>query len=167
MRANFKPTQGVPEVYAMNYWWIWKEAWMCLSLWSWVVFSQETVGNHCGLGNQLLDFPALPGRCEMVRSFSLTQILTITEGSCCDKDEHFHFPLVLLLGLFALINSIQQGIILLIAEANSCLLKASVMHLFPVLVLTFSWLLKEKRIITGHCHHPLGMLMYIINVGGN
>lgn len=57
--------------------------------------------------------------------------------ACCDKDEHFHFPVVFLLGLFVLINSILQGFILLIAVANSWLLNASVMQLAFVFSTSF------------------------------
>lgn len=64
---------------------------------------------------------------------------------CCDKDEHFHFSVVLLFGLFALINSIQQGIILLIAVANSWLLKASVMQLAFVFSTSFNFFLTTDR----------------------
>lgn len=43
--------------------------------------SQEIEGNHCGLGNQLLDFPAFPGKCLVVLTIT-ERILTIPEGNC-------------------------------------------------------------------------------------
>lgn len=83
----------------------------------------------------------------------MTQILTIMKetAACCDKDEHFRFPVVL---LFALINSIQQGIILLIAVANSCLLKASVMRLAFGFSTSFNFFLTTNREKNNYCILP-------------
>lgn len=53
--------------------------------------------------------------------------------------------MVLLLGLFALINRILQGIILLIAVANNWLLKASAMQLAFVFSTSFNFFLAANR----------------------